>query len=74
MYLNFYGFNEKPFNLTPDPRFIYFSKTHRKSLDVLIKSITKREAISTLSGEVGTGKTTLIRALLEHLSPNVKVA
>lgn len=74
MYLTFYGFQEKPFNLTPDPRFIYFSKTHRESLDVLIQAISRHEAISTLSGEVGTGKTTLIRALLEHLSPSVKVA
>jgi general secretion pathway protein A len=74
MYLNFYVFNEKPFNLTPDPRFIYFSKTHRDSLDTVQQSISRREAIISLSGEVGTGKTTLIHALLEQLSPSIKVA
>lgn len=74
MYLNFYGFNEKPFNLTPDPRFIYYSRTHRESLETILRSISKREAIVALSGEVGTGKTTLIRSILEQIPPSVQVA
>ncbi len=74
MYEAFFGFQEKPFNTTPDPRFLYLSKKHKEALAQLIYGIKERKGFVVLSGEVGTGKTTVVRALLEQLDPDSQVA
>ena len=67
MYLDFYGFREKPFSLTPDPRFVFLSKNHREAFAHLLYGINNRAGFIALTGEVGSGKTTLLRALLSQL-------
>jgi general secretion pathway protein A len=67
MYLNFYGFREKPFNLTPDPRFVFLSKTHKEAFAHLLYGVNHRVGFIALTGEVGSGKTTVLRALLSQL-------
>ncbi len=68
MYLEFYGFREKPFNLTPDPRFVFLSKNHREAFAHLLYGIDNRAGFIALTGEVGSGKTTVLRALLSNLN------
>jgi general secretion pathway protein A len=70
MYLDFYGFREKPFNLTPDPRFVFLSKNHREAFAHLLYGIENRTGFIVLTGEVGLGKTTVLRSLLCQLDPN----
>lgn len=70
MYLEFYGFREKPFNLTPDPRFVFLSKNHREAFAHLLYGINNRAGFIALTGEVGSGKTTVLRALLSQLDPD----
>ena len=67
MYTTHFGFNEKPFALTPNPRFIYLSHNHKEAFAHLLYGINNRHGFMCLSGEVGTGKTTLLRALLGRL-------
>jgi general secretion pathway protein A len=67
MYFDFYGFREKPFNLTPDPRFVFLSKNHREAFAHLLYGINNRAGFIALTGEVGSGKTTVLRALLSQL-------
>jgi general secretion pathway protein A len=67
MYLDFHGFREKPFNLTPDPRFVFLSKTHKEAFAHLLYGINNRAGFIALTGEVGSGKTTVLRALLNQL-------
>ncbi|MGQ9647745.1 MAG: AAA family ATPase [Thermodesulfobacteriota bacterium] len=67
MYLDFHGFREKPFSFTPDPRFIFLSKNHREAFAHLLYGINNRVGFIALTGEVGTGKTTVLRALLNQL-------
>ncbi len=67
MYLDFYGFREKPFTLTPDPRFVFLSKNHREAFAHLLYGIENRVGFMVLTGEVGSGKTTVSRALLSQL-------
>jgi len=67
MYLDLHGFREKPFNLTPDPRFIFLSKNHREAFAHLLYGINNRVGFIALTGEVGSGKTTVLRALLSQL-------
>jgi general secretion pathway protein A len=69
MYLDFHGFREKPFNLTPDPRFVFLSKTHKEAFAHLLYGIDHRVGFIGLTGEVGSGKTTVLRALLGQLDP-----
>jgi general secretion pathway protein A len=69
MYLNFHGFREKPFNLTPDPRFVFLSKNHKEAFAHLLYGINHRVGFIALTGEVGSGKTTVLRTLLNHLDP-----
>jgi general secretion pathway protein A len=69
MYLDFHGFREKPFNLTPDPRFVFLSKTHKEAFAHLLYGIHDRVGFIGLTGEVGSGKTTVLRALLSQLDP-----
>ncbi len=74
MYLEFYGLKEMPFNITPDPRFLFFSQQHREAFDHLIYGIEHRKGFIELTGEVGSGKTTLCRAILSNLSKKVQTA
>ena len=74
MYEEFYRFKEKPFNLTPDPRFLYLSKQHQGALDHMLYGIRQREGFIAVVGDVGMGKTTLCRCLLDRLEDNFKVA
>ena len=74
MYLSFYGLNEKPFNLTPDANFLYTSQIHREVLGHLLFGIENRRGFILITGEVGAGKTTLCRVLLNQLDENTEVA
>ena len=74
VYEKFFYLTENPFNITPDPKFLYLSKKHQEALDLLCFGISERKGFLMLSGEVGTGKTTLCRALLDKLDINVKSA
>jgi general secretion pathway protein A len=67
MYLEFYDFRENPFSLTPDPRFVFLSKTHREAFAHLLYGIQNRAGFIALTGEVGSGKTTVLRTFLSHL-------
>ena len=68
MYTKYYGFNEKPFTLTPNPRFIYLSRNHKEAFAHLLYGINNHYGFIELIGEVGTGKTTVLRTLLGQLS------
>lgn len=72
MYGKFFGFTEPPFNLTPDPQFFYSSPKHTDAFSMIHYGITQRKGFIVITGEVGTGKTTLCRRLLEVLDPTVK--
>jgi general secretion pathway protein A len=76
MYLEFYGLKEAPFSITPDPRFVFLSERHRDALAHLLFGIGQGGSggFVQLTGEVGTGKTTLCRLLLEQLPPDTRVA
>jgi general secretion pathway protein A len=74
MYNEFYGFKEAPFNITPDPRFLFFGDKHREAFNHLLFGIRERKGFIQITGEVGAGKTTLCRALLEQLGPQYKTA
>ena len=74
MYLNFFGFSEEPFSSAPDPHFLYLSHSHSEVLSSMISVIRERIGIITITGEVGTGKTTLIYTLLKDLDEKVKTA
>src|SRR5687767_2943498 len=65
MYEQFYGLHERPFDLTPDPRFLVITDVHREALSNLEYAMTSRKGITLLVGEAGTGKTTVIRTALE---------
>lgn len=67
LYNRFYALAEAPFNITPDPRFLFLSEKHREAFDHLVFGIQQRKGFIQLTGEVGSGKTTLCRALLEKL-------
>jgi len=72
--LDFYGLKEPPFNITPNPRYLYFSAKHREALNYLLYGIRERKGFVQITGEVGAGKTTLCRALLEQLGDNYSTA
>ena len=67
MYESYYGFSEKPFSLTPDPKYLYRSESHGNAFDLLQYAIHRREGFVVVTGDIGTGKTTLCRALLEQI-------
>src|SRR5262245_44716859 len=67
MYESYYGFAEKPFSLTPDPKYLYRSESHANAFDLLQYAIRRREGFVVVTGDIGTGKTTLCRALLEQV-------
>jgi general secretion pathway protein A len=74
MYLAFYGLREAPFSPTPDPKFLFQSARHREALAQLIYGVRERKGFIVLTGEIGTGKTTLLRTLLERLDDSTPVA
>jgi general secretion pathway protein A len=74
MYTSFFGLQEKPFAITPDPRYLYLSERHAEALAHLLYGINEAGGFIQLTGEVGTGKTTVIRSLLEQLPANAEVA
>ena len=69
MYQSYYGFKEMPFNITPDPRFLYLSPTHQEALQHLKYGVREKKGFIVLVGEVGCGKTTLCRVFLNELDP-----
>src|ERR1700758_4581380 len=74
VYLDYYGLTEPPFDITPNPRFLFYSAKHREAFNHLLYGIRERKGFVQLTGEVGAGKTTLCRALLEQLGDNVSTA
>jgi general secretion pathway protein A len=67
MYEEYYGFTEKPFSLTPDPKYLFKSASHASAYELLQYAIRRREGFVVITGDIGTGKTTLCRALLEQI-------
>ena len=74
MYNDFYGFRESPFNITPDPRFLFFSDRHREAFNHILFGIRERKGFIQLTGEIGAGKTTVCRAILRELGAGYKTA
>lgn len=74
MYYKFYGFKEPPFNLTPNSRFFFSSHKHLEALDSLTYAINQRKGFIVITGEIGSGKTTVCRTLLNRLDSNTEIA
>src|SRR6267154_5452846 len=74
VYLDYYGLTEPPFDITPNPRFLFYSARHREAYNHLMYGLRERKGFVQLTGEVGAGKTTLCRALLEHLDERYATA
>ncbi|HDP34436.1 MAG TPA: peptidoglycan-binding protein, partial [Candidatus Hydrogenedentes bacterium] len=74
MYEAFYGLRERPFNLTPDPKYLYLSDKHKEAFAHLLYGIKNRSGFVMISGEIGTGKTTICRNMLSQMDANTKVA
>jgi general secretion pathway protein A len=74
MYLKFYGLREAPFSPTPDPKFLFQSTRHREALAHLLYGVGERKGFVVMTGEIGTGKTTLLRTLLARLDREVHVS
>ncbi|MBW4054306.1 MAG: AAA family ATPase [Proteobacteria bacterium] len=70
MYCDFFGFSEKPFTITPNPHFVFLSSIHREAFARLLYGVDSHAGFIALTGEVGTGKTTMLRTLLTQLDPN----
>lgn len=74
MYLNFFNLSEQPFDIAPNIRYLYLGRSHEAALTTLKYGVNERQGFLLLTGEVGTGKTTLVRALLEHLDERTHTA
>jgi general secretion pathway protein A len=74
VYLEYYGLTEPPFDITPNPRFLFFSAKHREAINHLLYGIRERKGFVQLTGEVGAGKTTICRSLLTQLGKNFETA
>jgi type II secretory pathway predicted ATPase ExeA len=74
MFNKFFGFSEKPFEVTPDPKFLYLTRAYQEILSALIYGIRERRGFIAIVGEVGTGKTMMLNALLDRLEHDTKVA
>jgi general secretion pathway protein A len=73
MYLEFFGLHEQPFQLTPDPHFLFLSKKHVRAKAYMDYTVWRRDGFVVITGEIGAGKTTLIRSLLSEIDGTVKV-
>ena len=73
MYEKFYGFREKPFSLLPDAEFLYFSENHRSAYNVLEYSLTGQAGFTIITGEVGSGKTTLVQTFLKRVGGDTNI-
>jgi general secretion pathway protein A len=74
MYEEFYGLQASPFNITPDPRYLFFSRRHREAYEHMLFGISQRKGFVQITGEVGAGKSTLCRAILEELGEEYATA
>ena len=74
MYASFFGLNEKPFSITPDPRYLFLSERHAEALAHLVYGINEAGGFIQLTGEVGTGKTTVVRSLLAQAPKHAEIA
>jgi putative secretion ATPase (PEP-CTERM system associated) len=74
MYTAFFGFKYKPFQLTPDPEFLYLSRAHKKAMTYLKYGIADNSGFILLTGEIGTGKTTILRSMIKDIPQDVKLA
>jgi len=74
MYNSYFGLKETPFNLTPDPRYLYLSPNHREAINHLLYGIKERKGFILITGGIGAGKTTICRVLLDQLDKNIKSA
>jgi general secretion pathway protein A len=74
VYTKFFGFKSKPFEITPDPKFLFLSESHKEALATLTYAVRERKGFTVITGEVGTGKTTLVQSLLGRLDGNAKTA
>lgn len=74
MYKTFYGLNDTPFNVTPDPKYFFPSEKHTEALDSLIYTINERKGFAVITGEIGAGKTTVWHMLLNKLDAGTKIA
>ena len=74
MYQKFYGFKEFPFNMTPDSRFFFSSEKHTEALSTLVYAVTQRKGFVVITGEIGSGKTTICRTLLNKLDKKTQTA
>jgi general secretion pathway protein A len=74
MYLNYYGLKEPPFDITPNPRFLFFSPKHREAFNHLLYGIRERKGFIQFTGEVGAGKTTVCRSMLDQLGSDFETA
>jgi putative secretion ATPase (PEP-CTERM system associated) len=74
MYTSFFSFTQKPFQLTPDPEFLFMSRVHKRALTYLKYGIADNSGFILLTGEIGTGKTTILRTLLKHIPEEIRIA
>ncbi len=74
MYEQFFGLSASPFSITPDPRYLFFSRGHREAFEHMLYGITQRKGFIQITGEIGAGKSTLCRAVLEHLGASYATA
>src|SRR5262245_16414404 len=74
MYLKFFELREKPFELTPDPKFLFLTPGHREALAQLVYGVQEEKGFMLMTGEVGTGKTTLLRTLLQRVERQIESA
>jgi general secretion pathway protein A len=74
MYAAYFGLKENPFNLSPEPRYLFLSEQHRDALNCLIYGIKEKKGFVLISGDIGTGKTTICRSLLDSLDDSVETA
>jgi len=74
MYEKYYGFKERPFNLTPDSKFFFASAKHEEALNCLLLAISEKSGFVVVTGEIGSGKTTVCRSLINRLDLTTKVA
>jgi len=74
MYTQFFGLKEKPFEITADPRFLYLSESHKEALAHLIYAVQEKKGFAVITGEVGTGKTTMVQTLLSRMDGSTRTA